>query len=109
MEFDENKKEKVIVNEDVDNSFDKIVRKEMKCDLLYEDDYTLAFTNIKPVAKHHFLVIPKNKEGLNSLFRAEEKHIDIMGRLLLTASKVAKQVGLEDGYRTVINTGPNAR
>ena len=55
-----------------------------------------------------FLVIPKSKDGLTTLFKAEDKHIDIMGRLLLAASKVAKQEGLEDGYRIVINTGNNA-
>jgi histidine triad (HIT) family protein len=38
--------------------------------------------------------------------QAEERHIDILGRLLYTAKLVAKQEGLDDGYRVVINDGP---
>ena len=79
----------VTAYEEKDTIFDKIVRKEIPCDQLYEDDYTLAFRDLNPVASKHFLVIPKNRDGLSSLFKAEEKHIEIMGRLLLTASIVA--------------------
>ena len=88
--------------------FDRIVNGELPCDKLYEDDFTLAFRDLSPVAKTHFLVIPKDRNGLSSLFKAEERHIELMGRLLLTASIVAQREGLEEGYRTVINTGKNA-
>jgi len=75
---------------------------------VYEDDYTFAFWDINPTAESHILVIPKNWDGLTSLFKAEERHIDIMGRLLLTCSTIAKQEGLDEGYWVVINTGPHA-
>ncbi len=54
------------------------------------------------------MVIPKNKDGLNRLGSAEEKHKSLLGHLLYTASKVADDEGLSpDGYRVVINEGPN--
>ena len=74
-----------------DTIFDKIVRGDIKSEKLFEDKYTVAFKNIKPCAPVHFLVIPKNWNGLTSLFKAENKHIDIMGWMMLTASKVAAQ------------------
>ena len=54
----------------------------------------------------HFLVIPKVKDGLSMLERATEKHTEVLGHLLVTVAKVAKQEGLEEGYRVVINNGP---
>ena len=85
--------------------FDKIVSGKIPSDKIYEDDYTYAFRDINPVAKVHFLVIPKNRDGLSTLSKAEERHIELLGRLMLTASIVAKQEGLDDGYRLVINDG----
>ncbi|XP_027066917.1 adenylylsulfatase HINT1-like isoform X3 [Coffea arabica] len=57
--------------------FDKIINKEIPANVVYEDD------------------------------KAEERHIEILGRLLYTAKLVAKQEGLEDGFRLVINDGPS--
>ena len=45
--------------------FDKLVRKEIPADVIYEDDTCLAFRDIAPVAKTHFLVIPKDRDGLS--------------------------------------------
>ena len=56
----------------------------------------------------HFLVIPKNKDGLNRLTSAREDHKALLGHLLYTAQVVAKAEGLgTDGYRLVINDGRN--
>ncbi|CAM8877655.1 unnamed protein product [Rhodiola kirilowii] len=60
-----------------------------------------------PQAPTHILIIPKDKDGLTGLAAAEERHCEILGRLLYTAKLVAKQEGLGDGYRIVINDGPN--
>ena len=86
--------------------FDKIVAKEIPADVIYEDDKCLAFRDIAPVAKVHFLVIPKNRDGLTGISKAEDRHAELLGHLMVVCAKVAKQEGLgESGYRTVINDG----
>ncbi|XP_076904851.1 14 kDa zinc-binding protein [Bidens hawaiensis] len=87
--------------------FDKIINKEIPANVVYEDDKVLAFRDISPQAPTHILLIPKVKDGLTGLSKAEERHTEILGHLLYTAKVVAKQEGLEEGYRVVINDGPN--
>ncbi|XP_031103822.1 14 kDa zinc-binding protein [Ipomoea triloba] len=86
--------------------FDKIINKEIPANIVYEDDKVLAFRDISPQAPTHILLIPKVKDGLTGLSKAEERHCEILGRLLYTAKLVAKQEGLdENGFRLVINDG----
>ncbi|KAH7513158.1 hypothetical protein FEM48_Zijuj12G0166900 [Ziziphus jujuba var. spinosa] len=87
--------------------FDKIINKEIPSKVVFEDDQVLAFRDISPQAPTHILIIPKVKDGLTGLSKAEERHIDILGRLLYTAKLIAKQEGLDDGFRIVINDGPD--
>ena len=47
--------------------FDKIVAKEIPADIIFEDDIALAFQDVNPVAKNHFLVIPKDRQGLTMI------------------------------------------
>ena len=54
--------------------FDKIVRKEIPAKILYEDDKCLAFVDVNPVADSHFLVIPKKRDGLSGISKAEDRH-----------------------------------
>ncbi|KAE8678544.1 Histidine triad nucleotide-binding protein 2 [Hibiscus syriacus] len=86
--------------------FDKIINKEIPATVVYEDDKVLAFRDIDPQAPTHILIIPKKRDGLTGLSKAEERHTEILGRLLYTAKIVAKQEGLNDGFRIVINDGP---
>ncbi|KMT14942.1 hypothetical protein BVRB_3g064520 [Beta vulgaris subsp. vulgaris] len=86
--------------------FDKIINKEIPANVVFEDDQVLAFRDINPQAPTHIVIIPKVKDGLSGLSKAEEKHCDILGRLLYTAKLVAKQENLDDGFRIVINDGP---
>ena len=74
--------------------FDKIINKQIPSKIVLEDDHVLCFRDINPQAPTHILVIPKNKDGLNRLENAEEKHEQILGKLMLAAAKVAKQEGL---------------
>ncbi len=83
--------------------FCKIVRGEIPCSKVYEDDEVLAFHDIKPVAPVHFLLIPKLH--LDSLADAGEQHAALLGRMLLLAPKLAGEQGLRDGFKTAINTG----
>ena len=102
---DEQKKAQTAVPEE-DTIFDKIVRKQIPADVIFEDDQCLAFRDIAPVAAKHFLVIPKNRDGLSGISKAEDRHEQLLGHLMVVAAKVAAQEGLaEAGYRTVINEG----
>ncbi|MCK9201692.1 MAG: histidine triad nucleotide-binding protein [Gallionella sp.] len=83
--------------------FCKIARGEIPCRKVYEDDELLAFHDINPVAPVHFMMVPKLH--LASLMVAEEMHAALLGRMLLLAPKLAKEQGLDNGFRTVINTG----
>jgi histidine triad (HIT) family protein len=83
--------------------FSKIIRKEIPADIVYEDDLTIAFTDVAPQAPVHILVIPK--KPIPQLAAAESEDHALMGHLLLTAKRVAQQVGLDNGYRLVINNG----
>ncbi|KAL3534798.1 hypothetical protein ACH5RR_003259 [Cinchona calisaya] len=87
--------------------FDKIINKEIPANIVYEDDKVLAFRDINPQSPTHILLIPKVKDGLSGISKAEERHTQILGHLLFTAKLVAKQEGLEDGFRLVINDGPS--
>ncbi|KAM3132554.1 hypothetical protein pb186bvf_015367 [Paramecium bursaria] len=86
--------------------FDKIVAKEIPSKGIYEDELVYAFHDIQPCAPVHIILIPKNRDGLTELSKAEEKHQALLGHLLIAASKVAKIAGLDEGYRIVINNGP---
>ena len=86
-----------------DTIFGKIIRREIPADIVYEDDLTLAFRDISPQAPTHVLVIPK--KPIPRLSEAEAADSKLLGHLLLTVKKVAKQVGLKNGYRVVINNG----
>lgn len=77
------------------NHFDKLIRKEIPANVVYEDEEVFAFRDIAPAAPIHILIIPKNKDGLTGISKAEEKHQQILGKLLLAASKIAKQEKLE--------------
>nr|XP_022309946.1 histidine triad nucleotide-binding protein 1-like [Crassostrea virginica] len=87
-----------------DTIFGKIARKEIPCDFIYEDDKCAAFNDLSPQAPVHFLVIPK--KPISRLSEAEESDAQLLGHLMLVAKKVAKEQGLNEGYRLVVNDGP---
>jgi histidine triad (HIT) family protein len=82
--------------------FSKIIRHEIAADIVYEDDLCLAFRDINPQAPTHILIIPK--KVIPRLRDATDADQQLLGHLLLTVNKVANQLGLESGYRVVINT-----
>ena len=83
--------------------FCKIANKELETKIIFENTDFIAFNDIKPVSPTHVLLIPK--QHFTNLWEAQDK--DLLGRLLMTVKEVAKKLGLEDGFRTVINTGDN--
>ncbi|MED6219132.1 14 kDa zinc-binding protein [Stylosanthes scabra] len=88
--------------------FDKIINKEIPSSIVYEDEKVLAFRDINPQAPVHVLVIPKLRNGLTELAKAEGRHGEILGQLLYAAKIVAEKEGILDGFRVVINSGPTA-
>jgi histidine triad (HIT) family protein len=86
-----------------DTIFSKIIRREIPADIVYEDDLCLAFKDITPQAPTHILVIPK--KTIPRLSEAEAEDSELLGHLLFCVKKIAAQVGLEKGYRVVINNG----
>jgi histidine triad (HIT) family protein len=87
--------------------FCKIAAKQIPSKILFEDDLLLAFHDINPAAPTHVLVIPK--QHLTHLGEALPEHADLLGKLLLAASKAAVMTGVaQSGYRVVANTGPDA-
>lgn len=96
----------VKMSETRETIFSKIIRREIPADIVYEDDLALAFRDVNPQAPVHILVIPK--QAIAKLSDAESKDHALMGHLLLAVKRVAEQVGLADGYRVVINNGPDA-
>ena len=90
--------------------FDKILAGEIPATIVKEDDKILAFKDINPCAPAHVLVIPKDRDGLTRLRQATPDHIEILGRLMLAASEIAKDesLGFGDGARIVVNDGKEA-
>jgi histidine triad (HIT) family protein len=83
--------------------FCKIVAGEIPGSKVYEDDEMLAFDDIHPFARVHFLIIPKMH--IASLADCTLEHEGLLGRMLLLAPRLAMQQGLEAGFKTLINTG----
>lgn len=105
--------------------FDKIIKKEVKADIIYEDEQCLAFNDVSPQGPVHFLVIPKKKIPMLDDAQSEDTQVSknralgilslcryycfpicqqVLGHLLYTAKTLAKE-RLPKGYRVVINNG----
>lgn len=101
----EQEKAQTAVAEEV-TIFDMIVSGKIPANIIYDDDQCLAFRDIAPVAAVHFLVIPKNRDGLTGISKAEPRHEALLGHMMVVAAKVAKAEKMdENGYRIVINEG----
>jgi len=87
----------------MDCLFCKIAAGTIPVTRLYETDEVLAFPDINPQAPVHTLIIPKAHHA--SLAHTSSAEKELLGGLLGAAAEVAKQQGLEGGYRVVINTG----
>ncbi len=82
--------------------FCKMISGAIPCDKVYENEYVLAFRDIDPKAPTHILIIPK--KHIKTLNEINKNDQDVLGELLLTAKKIAKDEGIDtSGYRTVFN------
>lgn len=86
-----------------DNVFLKIISKDIPAKIVHEDDKCLAFHDIGPKAPVHVLIIPK--QVIRTHDGIIEEHAPLIGHLHVVAAKIARDLGLADGYRLVINCG----
>ena len=92
---------------DDNNIFAKILRSEIPCDKVYEDEDVLFFYDINPLAKIHVLGIPKIK-CINFADFIEQTNEQIINNFFNKILDVVKMLGLkEDGFRLIINSGSN--
>jgi histidine triad (HIT) family protein len=87
--------------------FTKIIRKEIKADVVYESEKVLAFRDINPQAPVHILIIPKEEiPKVNDV--NGKKHAELLGEMFDAANKLAKEMKIdEEGFRLVLNSGKN--
>lgn len=87
--------------------FTKIINGEIKSEIVFQDDHCAVVRDINAQAPTHLLVIPKKE--IESIATAQPEDKELLGHLLLTAAKLAREQGLdESGYRLVFNIGKNA-
>ena len=84
--------------------FCKIAADEISSDRVYEDEQVIVFKDIYPKANVHLLLIPR--QHIASLNELDESHDALMAHMLRLLPRLAKEQGLDEGFRTIINTGP---
>src|SRR4029453_8311280 len=84
--------------------FKRIIDKEIPAKIAYEDNLCLAFHDLNPQAPTHVLLIPKKE--IRSLDGPDAEDQMLLGHLLMTVPTIAAQVGLSNGYRLLVNSGP---
>jgi len=90
-----------------DTIFQKIIDKELPADIIHEDELALVFKDINPVAPTHLLIIPKKQ--IEKVSDAEDQDKELLGHLLLVAGKVARDLGIDEAFRLVVNNGAGAQ
>ncbi|SCJ42394.1 HIT-like protein HI_0961 [uncultured Clostridium sp.] len=87
--------------------FCKIATHEVPSNIVYEDEYAVAFNDLNPQTPVHVLVVPK--KHIASIAAAQTEDEQLLGHLLLTVQRVAKALGVEEsGYRVITNCGKDA-
>jgi histidine triad (HIT) family protein len=86
--------------------FCRIIRGEAPAKKVWEDERAFVFEDINPQAPTHVLIIPK--KHIVGLKEAQAEDAEIIGYLHLVAAQIARERGIEAGYRTVFNVGPRA-
>ena len=90
----------------MDCLFCKIIAGQIPSKKVYEDEKAYAFHDINGQAPTHVLIVPK--KHIPGLKEASEEDAELLGYCQLVAAKIARERGVEDGYRTVYNVGPRA-
>ena len=85
--------------------FCKIVAGQIPAKKAYEDEELLAFHDIHPWAPVHILIVPKLH--IASMVEVAQEHAALLGEMMVLAPRLMKELGVSNGFRTVINTGPD--
>lgn len=83
--------------------FCKILDGDIPSNRVYEDEYCIAFHDVQPAAPMHLLVIPR--KHISSLDALTPQDQELMGHIMTRIPEIARNQGLDQGYRTVVNTG----
>lgn len=83
--------------------FCKILDGDIPSNRVYEDEHCIAFHDVQPAAPVHLLVIPR--KHISSLDALTPQDQELMGHIMTRIPEIARNQGLEQGYRTVVNTG----
>ena len=86
--------------------FEKIIARQVPAKIVWEDEDAVAFHDVNPQAPVHVLIVPK--KVVPRLTDAKDDDRALLGKLLLVARDIAKELELTSGYRVVINCGPDA-
>ena len=86
--------------------FEEIIKGNLPCDKVFENDRILAFKDIHPQAPEHVLIVPK--KPIANLAAAEREDAELLGEMLIVAKTIANDLGIGDNFRLVTNTGSNA-
>ena len=90
-----------------DSIFQKIIDKEIPAEILFEDDKCLVFKDINPIAPIHVLIIPK--KPIEKISDSKKEDTELLGYLLLKAGDIARELGVEEAVRLVVNNGAGAQ
>ena len=93
------------MNADPNCIFCRIVAGQIPSKRVHEDEHLIAFHDIHPWAPVHVLVIPRLH--IATLSDTTDEHAELLGRMLALAPRLMKQLGVVNGYRTLVNTGPD--
>lgn len=86
--------------------FGKIIRGEIPCDKVFENERIVAFKDINPAAPVHILIVPKKE--IPDLQHVKTEDLALIGEVVTVAQELAKKYGIEKGYRLLTNNGPLA-
>ena len=91
----------------ISDVFCKIVKGELKAKIVYEDEEFIVFEDIRPKAPIHVLIVPK--KHFDQIHAASHEDLDLLGKMMLVAGKVAKILNIDKtGYRLILNQGVHA-
>lgn len=88
------------------NIFQKIIDGELPCDKVFENERLIAFKDIAPVAPVHILIV--TKKNITNIADVEPDDAALFAEIVLVAKKLAKEFGIEEGFRLLTNSGAPA-
>ena len=86
--------------------FCRIAERKLPAEIVEETPDIIAFKDVRPQAPSHILLIPRRH--IAALNETHDEHIALLGRIIRVAAQLAERLGLNEGYRLVVNNGPQA-